>query len=339
MKTRFSVFLLAVFLLISSLCGCSTEEGKTIIGNSSVSNGNYSFWEGENTLNVITTPSVSYVSTFDDISNHSGDMALPQEYVPIIEELRQGIANYFLNNYQIDLAGRLSKQEIRLFSYENSQNNSATFGYVSNDNPDILYLNELLLTEEYAHLFPNTYIHETLHQLGNDANKHEAMICEGFVEVFTHSILVYMEKPSYPTPLYNTSAQLACQILLVDNELPHLYFETDDFSFIDRMNERLAGIKQEYDTTPVKDYGVLYLNLLEILFSYADNRPVFSTTDPVFYAYEAQDLARAYCQTFNPTHSIIDIIRAHYIIDCYENIYFIYNNVTGLHDIILVKRE
>ena len=47
--------------------------------------------------------------------------------------------------------------------------------------------------------------------------------------------------------------------------------------------------------------------------------------NPYYIAFQAQEIVRSYCQTFNPSNDSIDYIREHYLVEAYEETLIEYN--------------
>lgn len=316
MKTRIIAIFTTVVLIITVLCGCSAtiDTGSTNDRNYK----NYKFWEQENQLRLVTNFTVkdTFEDDFQDEISEIGEKELTEKEKQHIKKLQSGIIKFFKEFYNIDLTEKLSHQEIRIFNSQQTEN--MTMGYVSDKEPNILNLNELIFeNNDYSNLFSNTYIHETLHQLGIRDMDADSMLIEGIADAYADIILTYIGEWSYTTDVYFEARTLAYQIISVDEELPHLFLETDNFSLSDRINERLKNVPQKH--VKVKNPGNQLVRILSIL--YSNNLGMLvCNTDPYYYAYDAQEIVRAYCQTFNPNHERINYIRSHYLLGDYEEL-------------------
>lgn len=317
MKTRKFIAIWIALMLIT-LCGCSSATNIDTGSTNDDTYSNYSFWEQENQLRLVTDFSYEEVEgdKLDGISG-IGDIEITENDQKHINELKNGIIEFFKEFYSLDLSQQLSKQKIKIYS--SNLEESTTMGYVDDDYPNILNLNELIFTD-YVGLFENTYVHESLHQLGIRNIDSDQMLIEGLTDAYTDLILTHMGKKSVSTPLYFESRTLAYQLISVDKELPHLFFETKGFSLANRIDEKLKDVERIHHK--VKSPGKYLAKLSTVL--YSNNIGIMeSRTDPYFYAYDAQEIVRAYCQAFNPSHEQIDYIRHHYLIDGYEELEFV----------------
>ena len=314
LKTYFTLFM----VLVLSLSGCSTSSSFIDTGCTFENPyTDYSYWEQDNQLKLITNYSISSLGDTAPEITEIGTETLSNKDSRTIKKLQEGIISYFSENYDIDLTEKISKQEVKIFS--SNLDSGITMGYVDPEHQNILNLNEILFTKEYYHLFENTYVHETLHQLGI-INTNELLLTEGITDAYTDLIMCYLGKESYPTEYYFEARTLAYQIIAVDKDLPHLYFETDDFSLADRISEKLCLVPQNFvkrDTL-----GKTLYELLSILFS--NNVGVLVSENPPYvYAYDSQEIVRSYCQTFNPSEETIDYIRNHYLLEDFESLIII----------------
>lgn len=317
MKKNFFALLMVVMMVLT-LTGCSTANNRvTDNGYTNPSSfENYDFWEKENELRIDTSFTLhNSISSEDNFENIPGKK-LPAKYEKTVKKLKNGIIKFFAENYSIDVSEKLNKQIVKVFKTDININ-STTMGYVDSNNPNILNLNELILTEEYSYLFNNTYVHESLHQLGIK-NVEEKMLMEGITDAFTDLILCYLGEKSFPTPNYYEARQLAYQIIKVDKEFPKLYFENENFSLSKRITEKLKDVKRT--NLECKTPGKNLIGLLSIL--YSNNLGVLQcNTDPYWYAHDAQAIVYAYCKECNPDQKSIDYIRAHYLVADFENEY------------------
>lgn len=316
MKTRIIAIWIIIALMLSAICGCTATIDTGTTNDKHYKN--YHFWEQDNQLRLVTHFSVSseIEDNFQNEISGVGEKELTEKEMKRIKKLQVGIIKFFQKYYGINLEEKISHQKIRIF--DSQQSGSMTMGYVYDKEPDVLNLNSLLFGE-YSDLFSNTYIHETLHQLGLRNADKDGMLVEGLADAYTDIILTEMGKRSYTTESYFEARTLAYQLIAVDEELPHLFFEKDNFSLSERITERLRDVPKVH--RKVKKPGEELVNILQLLFSNNQGMLVCNT-DPYFYAYDAQDLVRSYCQTFNPSHEKIDYIRSHYLIDDYESLEF-----------------
>lgn len=183
-------------------------------------------------------------------------------------------------------------------------------GYVDPNEPEYLNLNSMLFNE-YKDYFDNTYIHESLHQMGF-ISEDSTMITEGIVDALTDLILRRANIASYPTEDYDDVRTLGYQILAADKRIVKFYLENDNSSMITRINENLKdAIKPCEDVEPGKRLESLSIGLTQ---------GISATFDIYYVAFEAQEITRAYCQSFKPYNETIDYIRTCYLVENYENV-------------------
>ena len=318
MKTR----IVALFLILAFVFGSIPVEAITCdFGDTGITNylqySNYDFWNKNNELGLVTNYSITSIDNKEENFTKLGKKKLPKKYRKSVEILKEGIKSFFIDFYGIDLSSKLEEQDIKIYSSDIDEVGTV-MGYVVADYPNTLNLNNLIITDEYDYLFNNTYVHETLHQLGI-RNTEDAMLMEGITDAYTDLILGYINEKSYTTDLYFEARTLAYQIIRVDDELPHLFFETENFSLSERISQKLSDVKctLEKETNP----GNKLVDILDLLYTY-NMGYIASNTDPYYYAYDAQDIVRAYYQTFEPLEGDIDYIRSHYLVEEYESISF-----------------
>ena len=222
MKTRLLGLFLVLFVVVISCTGCTSKISDTGT-TSDIKFKGYDFWEKPNQLRIIITPSIDSIQSDGTEGMTVGTKTLPANKASIVKELQKGIIAFFKERYNVDVTEKISRQEIRVFSPDlTNYMTGIAFGYVDPSYPDILNLNELLFIDDsYKDLFENTYVHETLHQIGI-RNPGEPMLTEGITDAYTDMILCYIghEKVSVTTPFYFEARTLAYQIIAVDNELP-----------------------------------------------------------------------------------------------------------------------
>lgn len=323
MKTRITALLIALFTIITA-SGCSSNNSKNIDTGSTFNKkyNDYMYWSQTNQLRVVANHTVIQESTFENKYTQTDIQDVPEKEAKTIEVLKDGIISFFKEFYEIDLTYKITKQEVKVFT-STAHNDSMTMGYVDPEVPNVLNLNQLLFTNEYKPIFENTYIHEALHQLGF-IDKNAVILTEGFTDAFTDMILCYIGRDSYTTSIYFDARTLAYQIICVDRDIPHLYLETENFSITKRISERLSDIEEVFEKNAnVGKKLELYVQLL-----YSDRiGDIISGGDNLFfYAYDAQEIVRSYCQTFEPSNEQIDYIRNHYLLEDFEEINVIPGN-------------
>jgi len=304
-----------VIYLMMTLVGCGNNSANvhdTGITNTEAYQ-NYEKWEGDNQIRLIVDIKVTKedINADEEISEVV-DKKLPKSKENIVQKLREGIISFFQEVYQIDVSEKIAKQEVVIFTATGIQ--EGVMGYVDVNNPDILNLNERLL-KEYSNLFKTTYIHETLHQIGF-RGEGTLMIEEGITDALTDMICCYIGIEPVLTEYYFESRTLAYQILAVDPEIVYCYLEDNEFDIIERINEKLEGINQEFLKSG--NLAKLLENRLYILYSIASGYAFGYSTDPYWFAFEAQEIVKAYCQACEPDASTIDYIRSHYLVIDYE---------------------
>lgn len=300
--------ILLAFSIILTFSSCNTEVNPSTATNSQVYS-DYSFWEKDNQVRI-TLP-IDVVSMEDDTSDIKSldTLNLSEQYLNRTIFLKEAMISYFSEEYSIDISKKLEKQKLRAFKADSS--NLGTMGYVDIDNPDYLNLNSILFTQEYDVYFDNTYIHETLHQIGFRSID-GPIITEGITEALTDLILRKANVLSYPTPNYSQIRTLSYQILSVDKDIVKFYLENENPSISTRITNALENVNKPFlKVNPGKRLESLYNG---ITYGFT------ATFEPYYLAFEAQEIVRSYCQTFNPDTKTIDYIRNHYLVLDYETV-------------------
>jgi hypothetical protein len=320
---KFYAMVLTLFLMLTSiLCGCGKHEAKLLEDSGATNNITYadcSFWHQPNQLRLVINYNANVVDNGEpQYTDTTGEIKVPTSAKSKILDLKSGIIAFFKEHYNIDVSEKLAKQKVRFFETLSARDGSMVMGYVDVSNRNILNLNGLLLTE-YSNLLETTFVHETIHQLGV-SNSHDGLLMEGVTDAFADLILCSMGRTAELTPYYYDARILAYQIIKVDKELVHLYFEGDkSVSLSKRISERLSTVPQELE--PTKNPGAKLVDMVSVLNSYAHGN-VASSNDPLYYQYDAQDIVRAYIQTFDPSDEEIDYVRKHYLLYPYEELKF-----------------
>lgn len=318
MKTRkmFAV-ILALLLFIMMMAGCANTS-ETLYDNGVTNEEvyqNYDNWGKENEIRLITDIKVNQedLDVEGEISEVE-NLELPKSKEKVVQKLREGIISFFQERYQIDVSEKLEKQEVAMFSSIGTQ--EGVMGYVDVNNPNILNLNQKLL-KEYSELFETTYIHETLHQIGFRSDN-TLIIEEGITDALTDMICCYIGIKTVLTPYYFECRTLAYQLLAADPEIVSCYLENDEFDIIGRINEKLESVPQTYRKT--SDLGKRLERMVNILYGISTGTVWGYSTDTYWFAFEAQEIVKAYCQACEPDSSIIDYIHSHYLPDAYESV-------------------
>lgn len=230
MKNRFSrkmkmvTLCLTLILAITSLSGCSSSSAVTDSGfiNTDVYE-NTDYWK-EDSINVITNLKTVTENLEDENAENQQFSKLSAKQEKKVEKLKKCICNYFIEKYGIDFSTKLKKQEVSFFSTR-ALGNGVVMGYVDVDNPNELHLN-ILLNKDCKDKFENTYVHETLHQLGfMDKSGKMTYVVEGIVDAYTDLILIENNIKSKVTGIYFEPRQLGYQIIAADKNLPKLFVE------------------------------------------------------------------------------------------------------------------
>lgn len=300
--------ILLIFIVTLSFFSCNNKVDSTITTPSDTTFSDYSFWEQDNQVRI-TLPLSTYITESDNNGITTiGELDLTDSYLKKAETLKSAMIDYFLDIYQIDISKKLENQKLKAFLATDV--NEGVMGYVDVNEPDYLNLNSMLFTE-YQDYFNNVYIHETLHQIGfrsSDGNT----ITEGIVDALTDLILQKAKIKSVSTASYNDIRTLGYQFIAADSGIAEFYLSNDNPSITNRVTRTLEKVQKPFLNI---DEGTRLEALCSAL-TYG-----FSSSIDVFYfAFEAQEIVRSYCQTFNPNTKIIDYIRSYYLVESYENV-------------------
>lgn len=342
MKTRFTLVALLLAMVFALSSCSSTTTTNSSIGNSQtativsvptdqgktneVQYANYNFWSNPISIKLLSDFTLNTIYE-DDINTNSNYLqTFPGEAIQKIKILQDGMIAFFKSNYNVDITKRIQSQRFRVFKYNEKNIDITTLGFVDTENRRFINFNEKLFTDEFYYLFSQTYVHEAIHQLGI-SNNSDGYLMEGITDALTDMVLTSMGLEFSGTNAYFESRTLAYQLLAVDKKIPILYFTDDNFSLIERISERLNGYSK-----PIvwcDDVGIKLRDLLSIIYSWHAG-VIDSKTDLFPYVFDAQEIVRCYCQSFNPSNDVISYIRSHYLIEDYETfvpeIYYINTN-------------
>ncbi len=327
MKNRFSrkmkmvTLCLTLILAITSLSGCSSSSAVTDSGfiNTDVYE-NTDYWK-EDSINVITNLKTVIENLEDENAENQQFSKLSAKQEKKVEKLKKCICNYFIEKYGIDFSTKLEKQEVSFFSTR-VLGNSITMGYVDVNNSNELHLN-ILLNKDHKDEFENTYVHETLHQLGfMDKSGKMTYVVEGIVDAYTDLILIENNIKSKVTGIYFETRQLGYQIIAADKNLPKLFVEKKAVS--EYFDNELSSYKQNYAK---HNKLAEYLNtLLQALIAINSGTTSSSSqSNAYFYAFDAQSIVQRFCQSQNCDNDTIDYIRKHYLLEDFEKLNVIDN--------------
>lgn len=320
---RFTALFMALVVSLS-LFGCGNAT-TSVIDSGNINSTEYAdsmYWENSQELNLVTnvTTKVDVLdSPFQD-DNYSQLSFLQKKKV---EKLKDAIHSYFVDNYDIDFSDQLSQQKVTYFT-SSEAGISMVMGYVDPSDHNTLHLNSVLNTSEYSQLFENTYVHETLHQLGFiDETHRTTYIIEGITDAYTDLILTAAHRFSYPTPIYMEARQLGYQLIAADKNLPSIFVGNCSENELENMptfekyiNTSLAQYEQKYEKH--KNLAV-YLNRLLFCLIYINNGTAYSENAD-FYAYDAQSIVQKFCQSQDCSAETIAYIRSHYVFSDFESV-------------------
>ena len=308
-KTLSVVIILSIILCTMTACFGNNNQSTVENESSSELYEDYSFWEQENQLRFFIPLVIKGEHQNSETFNEIGNLELPKTYKDRTDILKQAMISYFKDKYSLDITSKLSTQKLKVFSSMTFEN-EMTMGYVNPEKPEFLNLNQRLF-DDYSYIFDNTYIHETLHQIGF-ISKTPSIMDEGIADALTDLILKNLNIEFFPTESYYLPRALAYQILEVDTDIAKFYLDSDNSQIEDRINKKLKNVHRPFEE---QDAGEFLIYMISGLMN-----GVSGTVDPYYVAFQAQEIVRAYCQTFNPSHESIDKIRSNYIVKKYEKI-------------------
>ncbi len=268
---------------------------------------NKNIWESDNQVRIFLNLKLDSLNgeTENNFFNQK-DLKLDDAFASQIKKLKKAMIDYFSEEYAVDITDKLDQQQLRSF-----ESNYGTYGYVNPDEPQYLYLNVDLFDAD-ADLFNNTYVHESLHQIGFRAHNCYS-IDEGITDALTDLVLIKAGIGSFPTPIYADARTLGYQILEADKDIVNFYLDSDNPDITERISETLKDVNMPF--LKRNDTG----EMLEVLLDNLTYETI-SNIDPYYMALQAQEIVRAYCQTFQPTTEEISSIRKMYLVEDYENV-------------------
>lgn len=314
MKTqRIFIGILVTLFCIMLLTGCSNantvyDTGVTYLQEYD----NYDMWENDNAIRLVIDVTV----IGEEQQDHSGvetqrSFEIPSKYAKKIEKLREGIISFFQERYQTDVSDKIGKQEVAIFTATGV--NEGVFGYVDSENRNILNLNKKIFNEE-SDKFETTYIHETLHQIGFISSD-VCLMDEGITDALTDMVCCYIGIEPILTEYYFESRTLAYQLLKADPGIVTGYLTEEDFNLLERISEKLTNVPMPYEK--VDDLGKFLDHMIKLLYDLSTGKVFEYSVDPYCFAFQAQEIVKAYCQECKPDAETIDYIRNHYLtMDC-----------------------
>lgn len=322
MTRRITSIIFVLCMFVTLFTGCSSTSVNSSNETNNIEYSNYDFWQKDNQVRITLPISVETAEEEDQIKG-LGKLELSKNHLNRVEQLKSAMISYFKEIYDIDISEKLAKQKLRAFVAD-EVNGSMVMGYVDPSEPDVLNLNNLLFSR-YRDYFNNSYIHESLHQLGF-VSKGATMITEGIVDALTDLILRRANIKSIPTDDYFATRVLAYQILAVDKGIAEFYLNSENPDMAGRISAALKLVKKPFEK--VSGLGKRLESLINGLV-----RGVAGTIDPYYVAFEAQEIVRVYCQTFNPNEEKIQYIRRHYLVEDYEFVSIIYDGNGYMFDV------
>lgn len=324
MKTRRIIAIILAMLITLMMVGCS--DGNTI-GDNGITNElkyrNYDFWTKNNEIRLSEEIVINYTEGIektpgfqqDKDSQLAEDIKLTDNQVIRIQELKEGITTFLLQNYQVDVSEKLAEQEIKIFEATGMWEYTL-MGYVDSENPKVIKLNKVLLGAS-PNFFDSIYIHETLHQLGIRSTEY-SQLDEGIADALMDMICYSMGITPVLSDDYWACRTVAYQILAADPEIVSCYLKGEGFNILDRVDEKLDSVTQPY--VKVKDVSQMLEDTLQILNGILTGQLNVSEEEMYEVAFLAQEIVRAYCQECEPDKETIAYIRQHYMLEDYESI-------------------
>lgn len=318
MKTRkLFVVMVTVVLFVVMLTGCADVEATKLPYDTGITNdweyNNTDFWVAENNIRLVTDIKVEIGDVIEPEFSAQQFAKMPKKNANTIERLKTGMISFFQERYKIDISEKIENQQVKFFI--GTGESAEMMGFVEVGNKNVLNLNQILL-KEYSHLFETTYVHETLHQIGFQADKNA--IVEGITDALADMILCYIGIEPKSTPYYYYTRTVAYQLLYVDPEIVSGYLTQDNFDIIQRITDKLKDVPQPCRKN--SNIGAVLEQRLELLYYVNQGMVSNLSTDPYWLAFECQEIVKAYCTTFNPDADTIKYIRSHYVIFDYEQI-------------------
>lgn len=317
MKRKFFLSLLATLLVI--MVSISGYANDSTTDNGFVNTDTYedfSYWQMDN-LDLVTNLSIEYIednSYFNDTKIL--DLSLSNSQRKKIASLKKAICNYFSEKYNIDFSQKINQQKIYFFK-DLVVENDILPSYIDSKDSNILYLNVMLNTQKYTHLFEYAYVQETLHQLGfYDTSGKLHFLVEGIVDAYIDLILTsngfVFETDSMD--IYFEARQLGYQMIAADKDLPNVF--VNNLSLQEHINNALVGYTQNFLK---KNNLAQYLEQLIDLFI-IKNLEIAYIEDAFCYEFDAQMIVQRFCQSQNCDESQISYIRKHYIVEDFEKL-------------------
>lgn len=270
------------------------------------------FWTNEseiriglNTINSTTNDGNN--TTYIEVSDQMDD-----RQKKTISKIQDQLKSYFSKVYGIDISGKIKNQKIKFFKDKYTIDNSWTSGYVLSKEPNVIYLNVLLLSSKSSK-FESSYIHETMHTLGIYSSDGITFIDEGFAESESEDFAKYYNINYTSTKSFYNCKALAKQMKIANSDLIKNYISNNEFSIIEDINERLTNIKMSF--IKIKKPGE---SLETYLKAFASPESYSTNNYSIWLSFQSQEIVANYCKQFKLNKTQIQEIRNNYVFENYE---------------------
>lgn len=304
MHKKFILSLITIFISLF-LSSCSSTD-------STIKMYDDKFWTNESeirigldTINFSTNEGdkTTYIKVSDQMDDRQKKT---------ISKVQDQLKSYFLKVYGVDISEKLKIQKIKFFRDKYTIDDSWTSGYVLPKEPNVIYLNVLLLTNKSSKL-ESSYIHEAMHTLGIHSAEDITFIDEGFAESESEDFAKYYNINYSSTKSFYNCKALAKQMKIANPNLIKNYISNNEFSIMEEINERLSNVKMP--SIKISKPGE---SLETYLKAFASPESYSTNNYSIWLSFQSQEIVANYCKQFKLDNSQIQEVRKNYIFENYE---------------------
>ena len=309
MKKIFAMILVVV-MLMTTLVGCGVKRDNLYDPtNKEITLAEFFFMEESDSVDIPEENMIwdekEYINSLIDSSNV--EICNPdKEY---IRGLKEKVIEYFQIEYGIDVTEKINSVETKLIGVSDN----VLMGY-HKPGSNVVYVNKNLY-ENLPEYFPFTWCHEVVHMLGIE---YDTDMYWGLYETITEAVnLRLVSWMGYPcnNSAYLYAAMIGQQMILANPELVTRSIMDEDFLLEDHINEVLKDAIYPKAKVPAETSIAYQLNAY--LICMIQSNELYMQAPEVFH-FLIQEIATAYCRSFNLNEEQIEISKAMWLIEDFD---------------------
>ena len=300
---------LLVITLIFSFTACGNPTVERASESSDVEVENFDFWH-ENNILVLTKVDVEADSNQPSIENEISKLKAVDYQKNSKDEMTfgrliYGINSFFLNNYNIDVAEKMSQMDIAPFEAETN-----ITGYTIPGESKIHLNSSLLGNGEEKEFLEETFLHESMHYLrGAEGSSLE----EGLAEYMAQKCAEYIGIEYTPSEEYAAHCRIVETLFTANPDLEKELFSSPDFTLEEEVTSKTCDFPQIYQS--VEDCGQ-FLNVSADFLNLSHQE----MDEEMLLNFTVQEILTAYAKSFEPSEEQISKIRNLYFVDNFEEL-------------------